>query len=606
MNPIAAQQVALDNALVAPENRVQIGQCNIRIDPTKTQKEPTYQAVLDSLALSSLYSAFLITSGVPKIYIHQFWHTINKIKNSSSYKFKLDKKQCIIDVEVFCDILQICPRLPNQEFDTPPSDEEIATFIKELEHKVTLNLSLMWLLIKCTNHGELLLQSSTSVSLGKSLVLIRSDFQEHKYYRIDNKDHKKQENMYYPKSTKVIIHYFISKDKSITMRNKIFMHTVRDDSVLGTLRLVSKSDEYQVYGALLPEGMFNQQMRDSPAHKTYLAFTIGAATPKRARKFKKPSSSSSSSSKKKTLVVVQEPAEKPAKKPATRRQSTGVQIRDTPGVSVLKKKTPAKTERSKEIELLSDAALLEEAQLKKAIKQSRQETNIHQAGGSSEGAGLEPKVPDEPKGKSIDTSEGTGLKPGVLNVPKAVSSEIVDHNKTDDEEDEFIHTPDDYVPTDDENVDDEESKRINKEMYSDVNVELKDSERESEGKDDEEITDAGQVDVEHENVSQEVAGDQDKDDAQVTGTATLATQKIEVPLQSSSITFDYAAKFLNFDNIPSEATTSTTTATDSTTLTAIHQRLSDMENEVKILRNVDHSSAIRAAVKSEVPIFVKE
>ncbi|GKA98122.1 hypothetical protein Tco_0826016 [Tanacetum coccineum] len=46
-----------------------------------------------------------------------------------------------------------------------------------------------------------------------------------------------------------------------------------------------------------------------------------------------------------------------------------------------------------------------------------------------------------------------------------------------------------------------------------------------------------------------------------------------------------------------EATISTTTAPDSSTLTAIHQILSDMENEVKTLRNVDLSLAIRAQSK---------
>ncbi|GKD48105.1 hypothetical protein Tco_1277081, partial [Tanacetum coccineum] len=51
---------------------------------------------------------------------------------------------------------------------------------------------------------------------------------------------------------------------------------------------------------------------------------------------------------------------------------------------------------------------------------------------------------------------------------------------------------------------------------------------------------------------------------------------------------------------------STTSAPDSTTLTAIHQRLSDLENEVKPLRNVGHSSAIRESIKSEVPTVVKE
>nr|GFB33220.1 hypothetical protein [Tanacetum cinerariifolium] len=139
-------------------------------------------------------------------------------------------------------------------------------------------------------------------------------------FQIDNRDTKKQEKMYYPRFTKEIIHHFISKDKSISMRNKIFMHTVRDDSILGSLRFVSKYDEYQVYGSLLPEGMTNQQMRDSPVYKTYLTFATGAETPKKARKFKK----HASLSKKKALVVVEEPTEKPVKKPAARRQSIGV------------------------------------------------------------------------------------------------------------------------------------------------------------------------------------------------------------------------------------------------------------------------------------------
>ncbi|GKF43026.1 hypothetical protein Tco_0126368, partial [Tanacetum coccineum] len=88
-----------------------------------------------------------------------------------------------------------------------------------------------------------------------------------------------------------------------------------------------------------------------------------AATPKRERKFKK----HASPSKKKALVVVEEHAEKPVKKPAARRRSAGVQIRDTPGVSVSKKKAPTKAERSKGIELMSESASLEEAQLKMGL-----------------------------------------------------------------------------------------------------------------------------------------------------------------------------------------------------------------------------------------------
>ncbi|GJS96176.1 hypothetical protein Tco_0803144 [Tanacetum coccineum] len=56
----------------------------------------------------------------------------------------------------------------------------------------------------------------------------------------------------------------------------------------------------QVYGALLLEVMTNQKMWNFSAYKTYLAYAIGVATPKKARKFKKPATPS----KKRTLHSV--------------------------------------------------------------------------------------------------------------------------------------------------------------------------------------------------------------------------------------------------------------------------------------------------------------
>ncbi|GKE75207.1 hypothetical protein Tco_1537248 [Tanacetum coccineum] len=121
------------------------------------------------------------------------------------------------------------------------------------------------------------------------------------------------------------------------MRNKINLHTIRDDSLLGTLKFVSKTEDYQKYGALIPDEMINQDIKDSKAYKTYLDFSTRKATPKKSRKFKK-------------LLHPQ--------------RNLGVLIRDTPGVSVSKKKAPAKVDRGKGMDLLSEEALLEAAQLK--------------------------------------------------------------------------------------------------------------------------------------------------------------------------------------------------------------------------------------------------
>ncbi|GJZ31985.1 hypothetical protein Tco_0577032 [Tanacetum coccineum] len=253
----------------------------------------------------------------------------------------------------------------------------------------------------------------------------------------------------------------------------------------------------------------------------------------------------------------------------------------TPGVSVSKKKAPENAVRSK--------------------------------GGSSEGADFESEVLDEPKGKSVDTSEGTGLKLGVLDVSKddedvqdsddepqyaddeRTASENQETNDDEEEtEDEFIHTPPNNVPTNDEtndesnDVDEEEYDRIDKELYGDVNIRLKDSEHKGEGKDNEKMTDVDHVHVVVENVDQEGVG--------------------------SSISSDYAAKFLNFDNIP-PADTEVIFMMDiyvqhevphSETLADLQLRVIDLEKDVKELKDVDNSTQMISTIKFEVPNAVKE
>nr|GEY98087.1 retrovirus-related Pol polyprotein from transposon TNT 1-94 [Tanacetum cinerariifolium] len=127
-----AQQIALDNALVTLENQRVIRKCNMGINPGMKPKEPTYQVALDALTLTTCYPAFLITAEVPDIYMHYFWATVNK--HNASYQFKIDNKRLYVNVEVFREILNICPRIPGHEFDEPPSEEEALSFIRKLGH----------------------------------------------------------------------------------------------------------------------------------------------------------------------------------------------------------------------------------------------------------------------------------------------------------------------------------------------------------------------------------------------------------------------------------------------------------------------------------------
>ncbi|GJZ40299.1 hypothetical protein Tco_0586862 [Tanacetum coccineum] len=570
MNPVAAQGVALDNALVAPEKRLKIEKCNARIEFNKPQREETYQVTLDALKLSPYYPVFLITAEVP----------------------------------------EICSRLPNQDFVEPPFEEEMVPFIQELSYSgkcdmlfaihtdqmhhpwrkfvAIINRFISRKSIGLDRLRPLRAQILWGMFNQKNVdyvALLWEDFM----FQTDNREisFARKENMPYPRFTKVIIGHFISKDKTISMRNMINLHTVHDDTLLGTLKFVSKTQDYQQYGALIPEEMINQDIKDSKAYNTYLDFATGKATPKKARKFKKVASPS-----KKLSPVLEELAAKPkqAKKPAKKSTTVpraSVIIRDTPGVSVSKKKAPTKADRRKGMDLLTEAALLEAAQLKKTLKKRKQETHKLHASGSGDGVGSQPKVPDEQQDKTTGINKGSGTIPRVPDVPKYQSeskneswgnskdddsddvtndddndvdsdadgdNEASDSEKTDSDEDdnpnlnqnkdeeeeyeeEYVRTPDNYEFSDD----DEEYE----ELYKDVNVRLRDAEHEEEGKGDAEMIDVGRGDG-----SQEKSYEKDEEDVHVTLTVAHVIRKTKGPMQSSSVSFDFASQFLNLDNVP--------------------------------------------------------
>nr|GEY28251.1 hypothetical protein [Tanacetum cinerariifolium] len=95
-----AQQIALNDALLDPTNRIEIGKCNHQLSSPLKPNEPTLQATVS---------------------IH---HT--------SLHFKMNGKSHTLNLENFRDMLQICPKLPGQKFKDPPFEEEILSFIRDL------------------------------------------------------------------------------------------------------------------------------------------------------------------------------------------------------------------------------------------------------------------------------------------------------------------------------------------------------------------------------------------------------------------------------------------------------------------------------------------
>nr|GEZ11768.1 hypothetical protein [Tanacetum cinerariifolium] len=87
----------------------------------------------------------------------------------------------------------------------------------------------------------------------------------------------------------------MSKDPSIPKRNKMNWHYVRDDFMFSTIKLVSKHQNMQQFGALVPIELTNDEIRNSKAYKEYYAIATREAAPKPKASARRTRSSSDTS-----------------------------------------------------------------------------------------------------------------------------------------------------------------------------------------------------------------------------------------------------------------------------------------------------------------------
>nr|GEZ94909.1 retrovirus-related Pol polyprotein from transposon TNT 1-94 [Tanacetum cinerariifolium] len=260
---------------------------------TIDQQESTLQVVYDVLRRCPYFQAFLVTADVPEIYMQEFWATA--IVHHHSIRFKINNKKHIINLETFRDMLHVCPRVPSQSFDELPFKAEILEFLRllrhsdEIRHLTDVNVNKLfqpWRSFGAVINKCLTGKSSgfDSFRLSQAQLLKNIDYAfliwEDFVYQIEHKKQKKGIEMYYPRFTRVVIHHFMSKDLSILRRNKINWHYVRDDNIFSTIKVVSRHQDTQQYGAILPIELTNEDIRNTTAYKESYAYATGVAAPK--------------------------------------------------------------------------------------------------------------------------------------------------------------------------------------------------------------------------------------------------------------------------------------------------------------------------------------
>ncbi|GJX25832.1 hypothetical protein Tco_0232128 [Tanacetum coccineum] len=462
MDTTRAEQIALDDALVAPANRLKIGKSNFRLCSDLKSKEATLQVVYDVLKLTPFYKAFQISADVPEIYMQEFWATATV--HHHSIRFKMNNKKHIVNLEYFREMLQICPKLPNQQFEELPFEEAILTFLRDLGHSGEIKM------ITDVNVNKLH-QPWRSFAAGmyhKKNVdyayLLWEDF----VYQVENKNVKKSNEMYYPRFTKVIVNFFMTKDQSIPRRNSVNWHYARDDYMFTTIKVVSRHEDTQLYGAILPNELTNEDIRNSKSYKEYYAIASGAVPPKTKASVKK--------------MQVESDMSKTPPTAKGKRLKTSAKA-DKPA----KKKQPAKTSKAKGLTVLSEVALTEAEQLKLATKRSLIQTHISHASGSGadEGTGSIPGVPDVPTYDSDD--EQISWKSSEEDNEDEVNDD--DNNDDDDNDDDVDKdiNDDDADNQDDANQDDDDDEQTDSDNDGDDFVHPKLSTHDDEARKDDEV-----------------------------------------------------------------------------------------------------------------------
>ncbi|GJT91758.1 hypothetical protein Tco_1080603 [Tanacetum coccineum] len=282
MNPQETEQViARDELWVPTAERVNISTTNVRLETTVKQKEETFQVVIDVIKNSTCIKAFTISADVPEILMQQFWYTITKIKGSESYEFLLADKRCVIDAEVFRKILDICPRKEGEDFTEVQNDEDTLTFLVDLGysgplHKYTNmfvdHMHQPWRTLAACINKCLSGKTASNDKLRKS----RIDILWGMFYR---------ENVDYPSLIWEDITYQIDyrREKKSRHENMPYPRFTKDDGVVSRLKFVRMGEDVQQYGLAIPATMLNNEIIQSESYKRFILYSTGQIPPKKSR-----------------------------------------------------------------------------------------------------------------------------------------------------------------------------------------------------------------------------------------------------------------------------------------------------------------------------------
>nr|GEX55073.1 uncharacterized mitochondrial protein AtMg00810-like [Tanacetum cinerariifolium] len=337
---------------------------------------------------SPFFKAFLVTADVPEIYMQEFWATA--YVHQHSIRFKMDTRKTIVNLEAFREMLHISPRVLGQSFAELPFEEEILEFLRFLRHSAQI-------------------KTLTDVNVNKLFQPLRS--------------------------------FAVVINKCLTGKSFGF-DSLRDDILFSTIKVVSRHQNTQQYGAILPIELTTEDIRNTMAYKEYYACATGEAVPNPKASARRKRGGSASSTTPLTPIATPTPittvvaaprltAAAKGKQPARATSPTDPpEIERTEAEQLKIPKASARRKRGGSASSTTPPTPISTPTPITTVVAAPRLTAATK--GKQPARATSPTDPTEQGGSSTD--EGTGSKPGVPDVPSDDSEEEISWNSSDDED----------------------------------------------------------------------------------------------------------------------------------------------------------------------------
>nr|GEV23278.1 integrase, catalytic region, zinc finger, CCHC-type, peptidase aspartic, catalytic [Tanacetum cinerariifolium] len=435
---------------------------------------------------------------VLSIYMQEFEATI--IVHKSSIRYMINKKKFSLDVEIFREILHICPKIPGPRFDDLPLEHDILSFIRDLGHS-----------------GDIIYLTNVSVDC------------LHQPWR----------------AFATIINKCLSGKE--TGYDKICL---------------SRAQILWVYGIILPKELTNQEILESQAYQTYYAYASGEKTSK--PKYVRKKVDSDTSPKKKTTKATKgsrlktsakmansDMKKQPAKMPKTKRLVVLSEVALTEAEQI----KLATKRRKKDFHISHVSGLGDGVDNQSKVPDEQQQ----KVTGTNKGTGVRTEVPDVLKyGSESDEESWTFSQDDEDADEETDVNDDSEETESNNDEDGLTHPNLSTYKADDE--EEKEEKADDEEMSSNQRVstppeyELTEEEEENKEGDDKD-KEGKQEQDEEDDLYRNVNINPERSDVEMTNAqanqdtkdthVTLTTVPPVVQQQSSSVSSDLVSKFIN-------------------------------------------------------------